>query len=222
MNRYHATLRTAAAVAVAATSLAASPVGAQQPAWGDDQDRMELTSSAFTDGQPLPAANIYNAVVPGTTWNVCSATGAIGGDQSPPLAWKHVPRGTQSFVIVLYDRTAGFTHWAMYNIAPGTRALPQGAGAAGSPYGTLLTNDFPDPNYDGPCPPFGLAPEVHHYVFTLYALDTELDLGVPANFQPYAYSGALYQGLIKAAGGGHILASAELVAHNSGSVPPSN
>jgi Raf kinase inhibitor-like YbhB/YbcL family protein len=224
MNRCHATpwLRAAAAVTIAVTSLTAGSLSAQEAMGGDHEGGMELTSSAFTDGNPLPAANIYNAVVPGTTWNVCSATGAIGGDQSPPLAWKHVPPGTQSFVIVLYDRTAGFTHWAMYNIAPDTRMLPQGAGAAGSSYGTLLSNDFPDPSYDGPCPPFGLAPEVHHYVFTLYALDTELDLGVPANFQPYAYSGALYQGLIKAASGGHILASAELVAHNSGSVPPSN
>jgi len=222
MNRHHATpwLRAAAAVAVAATSLTASSLSAQEAMWGDHEGRMELTSTAFTDGNPLPAANIYNAFYPGTTFNGCSATGAMGGDQSPPLAWKHAPQNTRSFAVVLYDATAAFTHWGMYNIAPYITALPENAGAAGSSYGSQVYNDFPDPNYDGPCPPADYPPDVHHYVFTVYALDTELDLGATANFP--ANGEALYQALIKAGLEGHILASARLVALNSGSVPPSN
>jgi Raf kinase inhibitor-like YbhB/YbcL family protein len=207
-------------VALAATGLTAGSLAAQQPMWDDGEGRMELTSTAFSDGDSLPAANIYNAVVPGTTWNVCSATGAMGGDQSPPLAWKHAPQSTRSFAVVLYDATAAFTHWGMYNIAPYTRSLPANAGAAGSSYGSQVYNDFPDPNYDGPCPPADYPPDVHHYVFTVYALDTELDLGATANFP--ANGEALYQALIKAGLEGHILASARLVALNSGSLPPSN
>jgi Raf kinase inhibitor-like YbhB/YbcL family protein len=217
MNRYHVSpaLRAATAVAIAAATLTAGPLSAQN--WDDDQGSMELTSSAFTNGGPLPAANIYNILATGTTYNVCSATGAGGGDQSPPLAWRHVPSGTRSFVVVLYDTTASFTHWGMYNIPANVRALPANAGAPGSQYGSQVLNDFFDQSYDGPCPPAGVAPEVHHYVFTVYALDRVLSLG-SANFPPFGES--VYQALIKAGRGGHILASAELVALNSGSAPP--
>jgi len=91
--------------------------------------------------------------------------------------------------------------------------------AAGSPYGSQVTNDFYDSNYDGPCPPPDYPPDVHHYVFTVYALDKELDLGstnFPANLE------SVYQALIKAGLEGHVLATSRLVALNSGSLPPSN
>jgi Raf kinase inhibitor-like YbhB/YbcL family protein len=223
MNRYHATpwRRAAAAAVAAATGLAAGSLGAEQPPWGNGESRMELSSTSFTAGQPLPAANIYNAYYTGTTYNACSATGATGGDQSPQLAWKHVPLNTRTFVVVLYDTTAAFTHWGMYNIPPYIRMLPENAGVAGSQYGGQISNDFGDPNYDGPCPPAGLAPDIHHYVFTVYALDTELDV-VSASVNFPANGETLYHALIKAGREGHILASAELEALNSGSQPPSN
>jgi Raf kinase inhibitor-like YbhB/YbcL family protein len=217
MTRYHASpsLRAAAAVAVAATILTTGSLNAQEP--GDDQGKMDLRSTAFTNGSPLPSANVYNFFYPGTTYNTCSATGAAGGDQSPPLAWRHVPPNTRSFVVVLFDTTASFTHWVMYNIPADVRMLPANAGVAGSQYGTQVYNDFPDQSYDGPCPPANYPPDVHHYVFTVYALDTELDLGsanFPANLE------SVYQALIRASRDGHVLASAELVALNSGSLPP--
>jgi hypothetical protein len=49
---------------------------------------MEPTSTTFINDKPLPAANIYNAFYPGTTFNACSATGAMGGDKSPQLAFE--------------------------------------------------------------------------------------------------------------------------------------
>jgi Raf kinase inhibitor-like YbhB/YbcL family protein len=223
MNRYHVApwFRAAAAVAMAATIFTAGSLSAQEPAWGGGEGRMELTSTAFTNGNPLPAANIYNAYYTGTTYNGCSATGATGGDQSPQLAWRHAPWNTRSFVVVLYDVTAAFTHWGIYNIPPHIHMLPEDAGVADSPYGTQITNDFDDPHYDGPCPPAGVAPDVHHYVFTVYALDTELEVvSASANFPANAET--LYQALIKAGRDGHILASAELLALNSGSLLPSN
>jgi Raf kinase inhibitor-like YbhB/YbcL family protein len=223
MIRYHATswFRTAAVMTVAATGIAASSLSAEEPMWGNGEGRMELTSASFKEGNPLPAANIYNADYPGTTYNSCSATGAKGGDESPQLAWRHVPPNTRSFVVVLYDVTAAFTHWGIYNIPPYIRMLPENAGVAGSQYGGQINNDFGDPHYDGPCPPAGVAPDVHHYVFTVYALDTELDVvSASANFP--ANGETLYQALIKAGRDGHILASAKLEALNSGSGPPSN
>jgi Raf kinase inhibitor-like YbhB/YbcL family protein len=222
MNRYHAApwFRAALAVATAATVFTTGSLNAQQPMWGYGEGRMELRSTSFTDGQPLPAANIYNAYYPGTTYNGCSATGATGGDQSPQLSWKHAPWNTRSFVVVLYDVTAAFTHWGMYNIAPYTHMLPENAGVADSAYGTQINNDFYDLHYDGPCPPADYPPNVHHYVFTVYALDTELELYSSPNFPANAET--LYQALIKAGREGHILASAELLALNSGSLPPSN
>lgn len=65
-----------------------------------------------------------------------------------------------------------YTHWGMYNIPGDSTGLPENAGAPGSPFGTQVVNDGMDAHYDGPCPP----PNVHHYVFTVYALSAELTL----------------------------------------------
>jgi Raf kinase inhibitor-like YbhB/YbcL family protein len=221
MNRYRATLwfRAATGVAAAVAVLVAASLNAQEPNW-DGEGRMELSSATFKNGSPLPATNIYNTFYPGTTFNSCSATGAMGGDQSPQLTWKHAPHNTRSFVVVLYDTTAAFTHWGMYNIAADIRMLPEDAGVADSAYGSQVYNDFGDPHYDGPCPPAGVAPDVHHYVFTVYALDSELEVPSSANFPANAET--LYQALIQAGRDGHILASAQLLALNSGGLQPSN
>lgn len=218
MNRHHAT-PWLFAIAAGAMSLICGSVSAQQPAWARHAGRMELTSADFSKDNPLPAGNIYNDDATGTTYNVCSASGAAGGDESPQLSWHGAPPETRSFVVVLYDTTAAFTHWGLYGIAAHTHALPQGAGVANSPYGSQINNDFGDQSYDGPCPPFGYAPDVHHYVFTVYALDIELEVvSASANFP--ANGEALYQALIKAGTEGHILATGELVALNEGSLPP--
>ena len=64
--------------------------------------------------------------------------------------------------MVLYDVTAAFTHWGMYNIAPQWTGLPENAGVANSPYGRQIYNDFfVGPEYDGPCPPANVAPDAH-------------------------------------------------------------
>jgi phosphatidylethanolamine-binding protein (PEBP) family uncharacterized protein len=53
-----------------------------------------------------------------------------------------------------------------------------------------------------------LPPNVHDYVFTVYALDTELKLSSSANFPANAET--LYHALIQAGRDGHILDSASL------------
>jgi Raf kinase inhibitor-like YbhB/YbcL family protein len=173
----------------------------------DDDKRFELTSSTFADNETLPISTIDNIVANGV--NACSPDGSTGGDESPELSWENAPEHTCSFVVVAYDETAAFTHWGMYNI-PATRThLPQNAGVAGSKYGTQIVNDFfAAAKYDGPCPPANVAPDVHHYVFTVYALDTTLKLPGSANFPPSAET--LYHALIAAGERGHVLGQASL------------
>jgi phosphatidylethanolamine-binding protein (PEBP) family uncharacterized protein len=70
-------------------------------------------------------------------------------------------------------------------------------------------NDFGSgAEYDGPCPPANVAPYVHKYVFTVYALDRKLELPSSSNFP--ANTETLYQALIEAGQKGHILATAHL------------
>jgi Raf kinase inhibitor-like YbhB/YbcL family protein len=123
--------------------------------------------------------------------------------------WSHTPDDTRSFVVVLYDTTAAFTHWGMYNISASAQGLPENAGAADSAFGPQVMNDVSHgANYDGPCPPPNFPPNVHHYVFTVYALDTRLTLSSSADFPANAET--LYQALIRAGQDGHILDSASL------------
>jgi Raf kinase inhibitor-like YbhB/YbcL family protein len=115
--------------------------------------------------------------------------------------------------VILYDETAAFTHWGMYNISPSRTGLPQNAGVAGSKYGQQVYNDFVfsglgGAQYDGPCPPPDFAPDVHRYVFTVYALDTLLNLPSTENFP--AKAATLYQALVQAGEDGDILESASI------------
>src|SRR5262249_6303655 len=120
---------------------------AQQQAKNDGKGngKFQVTSTTFTDGGTIPLIMV---------WNQCSFYPG-GGNQSPELPWTKVPGNTRSFAVVMYDVTASFTHWAIYNISPQVHELPQNAGISGSPYGAQVLNDYGvgDLSYDGPCPP---------------------------------------------------------------------
>lgn len=167
----------------------------------------QLSSTTFANETTLPISMIDNIVVNAS--NACSIDGSPGGDQSPELTWTNVPPHTASFVVTMYDTTASFTHWGMYNISATATGLPQNAGLAGSTYGSQVINDFlAGAEYDGPCPPTNVRPFVHDYVFTVYALNTTLELTGSKNFPNYGET--LYQALIRAAKNGNILGSASL------------
>jgi Raf kinase inhibitor-like YbhB/YbcL family protein len=180
-----------------AMALAQSGVERSQQANPNGGRAFRLSSTTFTDGSELPLIMILGS-------NNCPyVTG--GGDQSPELSWTNAPWGTRSFVVTVFDTTASFTHWGMYNISSKTTELPQNAGAAGSTYGQQVFNDFFfGAEYDGPCPPNNVTPLVHNYVFTVYALDTDLSLvSSPPNFPADAET--LYRAMFD-----HMLQSASI------------
>lgn len=123
-----------------------------------------------------------------------------GSEHSPPFAWSGAPTGTRSFALVIEDSDgffglSPFVHWVVYNLLAGTTTLAEDASKF-LPAGALQgQSDFDHSGYGGPCPPFG----VHHYVATLFALDTSLpDLRQPTQEQ---LDGAMR---------GHVLASTRL------------
>jgi hypothetical protein len=59
-------------------------------------------------------------------------------------------------------------HWIVIDLPSSLHGLD--GKAALPPPARSLRNDFGNTGWDGPCPPAGDPP--HHYVFTLYALDT--------------------------------------------------
>jgi Raf kinase inhibitor-like YbhB/YbcL family protein len=93
----------------------------------------------------------------------------------PELSWTNAPAGTKSFALIMScpDPSIGgmFYLWVLYNIPADTKGLPEGGDL---PAGTLVgVNTYDDSLYIGPCPPDNL---IHHYNFTLYALDQLLFL----------------------------------------------
>ncbi len=113
-----------------------------------------ITSPDFTDGGPLPLSAEVNGF------------GCHGQNIAPTLQWDNVPAGTESFAFETTDYDApiagGFHHWIVYNIPADARTL-----TGSSPF-TLGTNSFGTLGYGGPCPP--PTGQLHHYIFTLYAL----------------------------------------------------
>lgn len=140
---------------------------------------MQLTSSAFQQNQSIPATYTCDGV-----------------NHHPPLTISDVPAEAQSLALVVEDPdapTKTFTHWLLYDLPPSIRQIPEKEVPL---KGTDGVNDFGALDYRGPCPPSG----THHYIFRLFALDTEL--GLP--------EGALKEDVL-AKMEGHVLARTELV-----------
>lgn len=107
-----------------------------------------------------------------------------GKNISPELFWENPPRNTQSYALIINSPDSGvqnmFYNWVLYNIEPSTKRLKKGANLS-LPDGTLVgTNTMGDAIYRGPCPPDDL---LHHYIFTIYALDSMLDLSPGADVE---------------------------------------
>lgn len=167
-------------------ALSATLIGCSRAASQQAVASLELKSSSFS-GDMIP--------------RTCSSCDHQDG-ASPELSWSAPPEHTQSFALIVFDKDSPFgfkfTHWVLYDIPADKRELPEN-----TPKQEQLTdgsrqgkNDYDRIGYVGPCPPRG----THHYVLTLYALDTKLNLS----------SGASKKQVVKAMNG-HVLASGELV-----------
>ncbi len=188
-------------------SVSLSAAGQVKGALVAGPNSFQLSSTTFANQTTLPISMIDNVIVNGS--NACSIDGSPGGNESPELSWTNVPPHTASFVVTVYDITAAFTHWGMYNISATATGLPENAGVAGSTYGSQIVNDFfVGAEYTGPCPPANVRPFVHDYIFTVYALNTTLKLPGSANFPASAET--LYQALIHAGKNSNIVGSASL------------
>lgn len=170
--------------ATVGTAAAVPPVATNTP----EPVPFTLSSSAFGPNETIPDRHSCD-----------------GNNLSPELIWTTPPDGTQSLALVLDDPDAvgvvGFVydHWLVFNLPPDTDSLPEGIGLSASlPEGSLPgVNSARNQRYAGPCPPSG---QMHNYVFTLYALDTTLDLAAGAN------KTALLEAME-----GHILGTAQLI-----------
>lgn len=133
---------------------------------GGQPMKIEVTSSAFAPGQPIPV----------------KYTGE-GEDVSPPLSWSGLPEGTKELALICDDPDAPtaepWVHWVIYKIPATATGLPEGLAKTARlkhPEGVLQgKNSWPSGQtvgYRGPMPPPGHGP--HHYHFKLYALDAKL------------------------------------------------
>lgn len=127
---------------------------------GGTDDMLSITSPAFGDGEKIPVK--YTA---------------DGEDVSPPLVVRNVPEKAKELALICEDpdapRPEPWIHWVMYGIDPATKEFPEGF--SGAQQGQNSWPEGKNEGWGGPSPPKGTGS--HRYVFTLYALDAELDLG---------------------------------------------
>ena len=100
-----------------------------------------------------------------------------------------------------------FSHWVIYNIPPTATALAEGT--IGQPQlADGMMQGINDNEILGYIGPFLGEGEIHHYAFTLYALDTTLDLKPGTK-----------RDQVLAAMEGHVLGKSELIGTYVGVLP---
>lgn len=114
----------------------------------------------------------------------------------PHISWTDAPDGAKSFALICDDPDAPkgtWVHWIVFNIPSNVTEVGNGMPIIG----IQGNNSWDKPSYGGPCPPAGKA---HRYVFTIYALNTMLNLKL----------GATKEALLQAMQG-HVLAQGVLI-----------
>lgn len=116
---------------------------------------LTLTSPDVKTGASVPRAFVWNK------------DGCNGENRTPRLMWDAPPRGTRAFDLSVIDHDApkpgGWVHLRVAGIGAAARGFDGRARGA-----KIGANDFGTTGWGGPCPPPG---PVHHYTFTLRALD---------------------------------------------------
>jgi len=130
----------------------------------DSAASVQLTSTAFTEGNTIPAVN------------TCA-----GANTSPQLAWTAGPSGTMSYAVILTDLNNAFVHWAIWDIPAGTRELPANLPVANTLTTPVMATQVHfqfapagEGGYFGPCP----SGNLHTYEFEVHAIDVATLPGV--------------------------------------------
>ncbi|MEX0740409.1 MAG: YbhB/YbcL family Raf kinase inhibitor-like protein [Pseudohongiella sp.] len=135
------------------------------------QGNFVLTVEGFEDGGDIPVR-----------FSQAAEDAQPGGGTSPEISWVNAPEGTRSFVVNMTDLdfapnkgTRTQVHWVVWNIPGNADGL-----AEDQPSGNQLPNGASQISatgrvYRGPGAP-ATRPR-HHYLFEVYALDTELNVG---------------------------------------------
>jgi Raf kinase inhibitor-like YbhB/YbcL family protein len=119
-----------------------------------------MTTDAFPDGGIVPPKY------------------AGRGGVQPGFKFENAPEGTMSYAIIFHDidvslkgSTSDVLHWIVWNIPASAGGIPEGSVPTGAVVGRGITGQNA---YFGPGAPAG--PRYHHYVFELYALNSNIDL----------------------------------------------
>jgi Raf kinase inhibitor-like YbhB/YbcL family protein len=152
--------------------IAATSLGAQGTPTQPRPTPMVLTTTAWADGQQIPAKYTQ-----------------AGEQISPELKWTNVPAGTQSFVVNMLDpdvsvnrTTEPQPHWIVWNIPASATGLPEGVKPGAELPEGIRQISASGPQYRGP----GAAANgpLHHYTFEVYALDTKIDIAPASGATP--------------------------------------
>jgi len=195
--------------------------------WAATQGSLAVTVAGLTPGGVVPQENASCVpdgrghatdgpnVSPAISWSAgptgTASYAIITHDTDVPSVFTSANQEGKTLPADL--RRIDFYHWVLVDVPATTKGLPAGADsngvvANGKPlgptnYGVRGANSFTPGahgGYDGPCPPWN-DERVHHYHFTVYALDIAR-LAVSGNFGGPDALRAMQ---------GHILASGEVV-----------
>jgi hypothetical protein len=143
-------------------------------------ESITVTSSAFTDGGPMPKS---------------SAGKGVGDNTSPPLRWDGLPADTRQVVLIIDDVDVPLPRPLLHTIAviePPLDGVTAGSLQPGTAGMRFIRADLGHRGYAGPRPIPGHGP--HHYRFHVFAID-----------EPIADSVTSTKALL-AAMSGHVLA----------------
>jgi Raf kinase inhibitor-like YbhB/YbcL family protein len=112
---------------------------------GPEASPMELTSTSFADGAPIPPRCAFARMDP-------EAHFALSDNENPQLAWRGVPEATRSFALLVVDSDVpsvgddvnqeekrvradlprvDFVHWVMIDVPADVREIAAGACSSG-------------------------------------------------------------------------------------------
>lgn len=190
------------------------------PVWAAEAESpFTVTVEDIADGGPIPMKHALCEATP-------EGKSTEGENIRPAISWSGAPAETKSYALVVTDpdvpadftdagkdgkivaadaKRQTFYHWALADIPAGTTNIAGGPGDKAPSFGAKATGSLSKyvkdaTQYGGPCPPWN-DERVHHYHFTVYALDVA-KLALSAN--PTAHE-------VEAEAKKHALAEGEVV-----------